>query len=428
MAGPFVDETDGATAEVALTLTRGDTWLSKNGATMASRVALGSGVHSYSGMYKVPLGTTDTNTLGRLRMYHKFGGTALPDWRDFNVLTQAEWDRKYGTSTINGIVASALATYDPPTHAEVTSGFTALNDVSTSQVNTQVASVLGTYDGPTHAEMTSGFTALNDPSASQINTQIASVLATYDAPTHAEVTSGFTALNDPSASQVATAVSGVLTGYISANVIQIEGLDATNQINAAVDDALNTAIPGVTTLNSINERIVSLDDYYTTLRATYLDNLSSGAAATKSQVLTQAKSALATYDGPTHTEMASGFTALNDPTASQVATAVSGALTIASSGAISSAVWGTNVLTSNVVSQDAAQYLADQWMLRKPSTVAEATINSPRTLGGGLLQLMNKTSTVGSVLYVYKADDTNVAWSATLTLDSAATQIVGVNP
>lgn len=44
-------------------------------------------------------------------------------------------------------------------------------------------------------------------------------------------------------------------------------------VNAEVDVALNTAIPGSPTADSINERIKTLDDNYTTARAALLDNL-----------------------------------------------------------------------------------------------------------------------------------------------------------
>jgi len=44
-------------------------------------------------------------------------------------------------------------------------------------------------------------------------------------------------------------------------------------INAEVDTALNTAVPGVPTADSINERIKTLDDAYTATRAGYLDEL-----------------------------------------------------------------------------------------------------------------------------------------------------------
>lgn len=44
------------------------------------------------------------------------------------------------------------------------------------------------------------------------------------------------------------------------DVASVEGSDATDQINAAVDAALDTAIPASPTANSINERIKSLDE------------------------------------------------------------------------------------------------------------------------------------------------------------------------
>lgn len=49
-------------------------------------------------------------------------------------------------------------------------------------------------------------------------------------------------------------------GVLNVNATQIEGSDATDQINAAVDVALNTAIPGTPTADSINQRLVAIDD------------------------------------------------------------------------------------------------------------------------------------------------------------------------
>ena len=44
------------------------------------------------------------------------------------------------------------------------------------------------------------------------------------------------------------------------DVVKIEGSDATDQINAAVDTAFDTAIPSSPTANSINERIKAIDE------------------------------------------------------------------------------------------------------------------------------------------------------------------------
>lgn len=52
------------------------------------------------------------------------------------------------------------------------------------------------------------------------------------------------------------------------------------EVNAEVDSALNTAIPGTPTAGSVNERIATLDDNYTAARAGYLDNINGHTAQT----------------------------------------------------------------------------------------------------------------------------------------------------
>lgn len=51
-------------------------------------------------------------------------------------------------------------------------------------------------------------------------------------------------------------------------------------VNAEVDSALNTAIPGSPTADSVNERLVTLDNAYTAARAAYLDNVNNANLAT----------------------------------------------------------------------------------------------------------------------------------------------------
>ncbi len=89
--GPFVDSTDGATAETALTLSQADVRLSKNGGAFAQKNDAGSCTHQENGNYACPLSTTDTNTLGLLRVAVNESG-ALPVWRDFTVLPANVYD------------------------------------------------------------------------------------------------------------------------------------------------------------------------------------------------------------------------------------------------------------------------------------------------------------------------------------------------
>jgi len=91
LIGPFIDDTDFKTPETGLTLTSAITKLSKNGQSLASRNDATSCVHDVDGYYNCELDTTDTNTVGQLRLAVNVSG-ALPYWLDFFVLEEAAYD------------------------------------------------------------------------------------------------------------------------------------------------------------------------------------------------------------------------------------------------------------------------------------------------------------------------------------------------
>lgn len=126
--GPFVDATDGVTAETGLTISQADIRLSKNGGAFAQTNDANGATHDENGYYDVPLDTTDTGTVGRLRVSVSVAG-ALPVWQDFMVVpanvydslvlgtdlldvTADEVNDKTGYSLIDGaITASKISTY-----------------------------------------------------------------------------------------------------------------------------------------------------------------------------------------------------------------------------------------------------------------------------------------------------------------------------
>ena len=87
--GPFLDETDGKTAETALAITQTDIRLSKNGGNFAqiNQFPGSSGMtHDENGWYDMVISPTDVNTEGRLVIaVHESG--ALPVWREFMVVS-----------------------------------------------------------------------------------------------------------------------------------------------------------------------------------------------------------------------------------------------------------------------------------------------------------------------------------------------------
>ncbi len=93
--GPFVDSTDGATAKTGLTIAQADIRLTKNGAAFAQTNNSAGATHDENGYYGVPLDTTDTATLGRLRVAVN-KATALPVWEDFLVIAANVFDSLIG--------------------------------------------------------------------------------------------------------------------------------------------------------------------------------------------------------------------------------------------------------------------------------------------------------------------------------------------
>ena len=64
--GPFLDETDGKTAETGLTISQADIRLSKAGGNFAQKNESSGSSHDEIGYYIVVLDTTDTNTFSKL--------------------------------------------------------------------------------------------------------------------------------------------------------------------------------------------------------------------------------------------------------------------------------------------------------------------------------------------------------------------------
>jgi len=216
--GPFLDASDGDTAETALTISQADVRLAKNGGAFAQKNDATACTHDENGWYGCPLNTTDTGTLGRLQLaVHESGALAV--WHECMVLPANVYDALVAGSDqlevdatliegadasdqVNAACDTALADYDGPTKAEMDSGFAGLNDVSAAEVNAQCDTALADYDAPTKAEMDSGFAGLNDLSAAQVNAECDTALADYDAATKAEMDAAFAALNDLSAAEV----------------------------------------------------------------------------------------------------------------------------------------------------------------------------------------------------------------------------------
>ncbi|MCP4127337.1 MAG: right-handed parallel beta-helix repeat-containing protein [Gammaproteobacteria bacterium] len=131
LIGPFVDDTDGKTAEAALTLAQADIKLSKNGQTLAQKNDSTSATTDADGYYNCELDATDTNTVGQLTVIvHESG--ALPVRLDYHVVEEAVYDAMYGASAAGPSTVSDLGTVqtgDTYALANGATGFAAIDTV-----------------------------------------------------------------------------------------------------------------------------------------------------------------------------------------------------------------------------------------------------------------------------------------------------------
>ena len=94
--GPFLDATDGVTAETGLSIAQGDIQISKNGGAFAQTSdATPTTTHDADGWYQCPLTATDTDTLGPLTVQIVMAG-ALPVWEHFMVVPANVYDSIVG--------------------------------------------------------------------------------------------------------------------------------------------------------------------------------------------------------------------------------------------------------------------------------------------------------------------------------------------
>lgn len=95
--GPFLDSTDGVTAETALTIAQADRQISKDGGAFAQSNHTGNSTHDTDGWYSDDLNATDTNTVGELILQVVVTGS-LPVWFRYWVIEESIYDAVYGAS------------------------------------------------------------------------------------------------------------------------------------------------------------------------------------------------------------------------------------------------------------------------------------------------------------------------------------------
>lgn len=166
--GAFVNDTDGKTAETGLTISQADIRLSKNGGDFAQTNNATGATHDEFGYYDIPLDTTDTGTLGRLRVAVSVSG-ALPVWQDFLVVTANVYDTLCSTDNLD-VNVTTIAT------DAITAASLKADAVTEIQSGLATSSALATVDGIVDDILVDTSTTL-DGKLNTIDTNVDSILA-----------------------------------------------------------------------------------------------------------------------------------------------------------------------------------------------------------------------------------------------------------
>jgi hypothetical protein len=201
--GPFMN-LDGSSVNTGLSLSQGDIFITRNGGPFFSLVDASAIVHSMLGYYRVPLGSTDLGSTGRLKLVCN-KATALPVWDNWAVVTSKVYDSL--------ITASDNLEVD----ATLIEGTDATNQIRDSIVDdaTRIdASGLNTLSGHDPGEAIAGATDTMSANVTQIGGVVQSLTDLKDM-----VDTGY----DPTAHTMASNLTSILgtlltetAGYLAA--------------------------------------------------------------------------------------------------------------------------------------------------------------------------------------------------------------------
>ena len=231
--GHFVDDTDGKTAETALTIANTDIKVWKAGATTLANKNSGGATHISGGIYYAVLDATDTDTIGPLVLFVAVSG-ALAVRLECEVLDEAQYDALFGTTAFSTLTAAQVNTEADTALADagVTTTVTGRIDAA---VSTRLASA--SYTAPLDAAGTR--TAVGLASAN-LDTQLAAIDDYIDT----EVAAIYNRIGAPAGASIAADVAAVAALVAASAIRSALGLASANldtQIDAIPTAAENAS-------------------------------------------------------------------------------------------------------------------------------------------------------------------------------------------
>jgi hypothetical protein len=294
LIGPFVDATDGATAETALTIANTDIRLSANGGNLAAKNS-GGGTHDEAGWYTITLDATDTATVGRLQLHCKVAG-ALMVHMEFQVLEEAVYDALIGASAL-GYVANA-----PVNVAQLSGDATAADNAEaffdgTGYAGTNnVIPTVTTLTGHT-AQTGDAYARLGAPAGASVSADVAAVKSDTAAVLLDTGTDGVVVAAASKTGYSLTATTGLgdqtanITGNLSGSVGSVTGHTA----QTGDTYALANGATGFVAIDTVVDAIKVVTDALTAAAATKLAASTSGMISSSFTAMAIAPAASDTY-------------------------------------------------------------------------------------------------------------------------------------
>jgi hypothetical protein len=410
--GPFVDDTDGKTTEEALTLAQADLQLTKNGGAAAQKNDATSATHLYGGNYKVPLNTTDTNTLGCLTLMCKEAG-ALPVVAHFMVVTANWYDSMCSTDVLDVSVtqwtgtAVATPTVAGVPEVDITHIAGAAVSTTSAQLGVNVVNAAGTAWGS--GAITAGVIATDAIGAAELAADAVAEIAdaVWDEARAGHVAAGSFGEGVASVQGNVTGSVASVTGNVGGNVV-----GSVASVTGAVGSV--TGNVGGNVVGSVG----SVTGAVGSVTGNVGGNVTGSVGSVAAGGITAASIATDAIDG--------------DAIAASAVTEIqSGLATAAALQTVDDNVDAilADTGTDGVVIASATQTaIADAILARDIGSGSNAGTLNERTVRSALRFLRNKWDISGTTLTVTKEDDINSAWTSEVTPDGTANPITGSNP
>lgn len=398
LLGPFVDSTDGVTAETALTIANTDIKIWVEGATSETNKNSGGATHIASGRYYCVLDATDTATLGKLEINVVMAG-ALPVRREYMVVPANVFDSiVLGTDALQIDAVQISGDSTAADNLEAACDGTGYNvgggAVVAASVTGAVGSVTGNVGGNVAgsvASVTAGVTVANGAITAAAIADGAIDAATFAADVDAEARSWL--------------------GLASANLdTQLGDIPTNTELAAAFTEIKGATWSSTDTLEAIRDRgdaawvtatSVTVSDKTGFSLAADQSGVTIGTVTTNTDMRGTDNAMLATEDGSSFSAIPDMATATNQATiAGYIDTEV---------GAIQSSINALNDVS-----------VAD--ILTTQMTESYASDGAAPTLAQALLliqQVLTDVSISGTTMTIRKLDGSTTA--ATLTLNDGTT-------